>query len=86
MPRKNGQKADLQQLLEDFKTVVRDSQAIIKTGATQFGKKARVGAQSTDRFVRNYPYQTLGLVFGIGFLAGMLASRVFAGEAEPEEY
>ena len=37
--------------------------------------KAISGARATDRVVRQHPYQTVGLAFGIGLLAGILLNR-----------
>ena len=32
-------------------------------------------AKAADRIVRGYPYQTMGLAFGLGLLIGVLARR-----------
>lgn len=33
------------------------------------------GAKATDRVIREHPYQSVGLAFGIGVLLGILANR-----------
>jgi ElaB/YqjD/DUF883 family membrane-anchored ribosome-binding protein len=33
------------------------------------------GAKATDRVIRDHPYESLGLAFGVGILLGMLARR-----------
>ena len=33
------------------------------------------GAKATDKAIRTHPYQTLGIAFGIGLLAGLLINR-----------
>jgi ElaB/YqjD/DUF883 family membrane-anchored ribosome-binding protein len=33
------------------------------------------GAKATDRMIREHPYQSVGVVFGIGMLLGILANR-----------
>lgn len=33
------------------------------------------GARATDRVIREYPYHSIGIAFGIGVLAGILANR-----------
>jgi ElaB/YqjD/DUF883 family membrane-anchored ribosome-binding protein len=38
-------------------------------------QKAVERAKAADRLVRDHPYQTIGLAFGIGLLIGFLASR-----------
>lgn len=32
-------------------------------------------AKAADRVIRDHPYQTIGLVFGLGLLIGVLAAR-----------
>ncbi len=47
--------------------------------AKETGRKleARVvsGARATDRAIREHPYQSLGLAFGVGLLLGVLIGR-----------
>ena len=38
-------------------------------------EKAKQGAQATDKIIRNHPYQSLGITFGIGVLIGVLVAR-----------
>jgi ElaB/YqjD/DUF883 family membrane-anchored ribosome-binding protein len=38
-------------------------------------ERAIEGVKTTDRLVREYPYQSLGIAFGIGLIIGMFASR-----------
>jgi ElaB/YqjD/DUF883 family membrane-anchored ribosome-binding protein len=38
-------------------------------------EKAMAGARSTDRMVREHPYQTLGIALGVGALIGFLINR-----------
>ena len=38
-------------------------------------QKAVESAKAADRVVRDHPYQTLGLAFGLGILIGILARR-----------
>jgi ElaB/YqjD/DUF883 family membrane-anchored ribosome-binding protein len=70
----NGHAVDLEKFLEDIKTVVRDGQELLKTGATEVRQKALASAETTDKMIRSHPYQTLGLVFGAGLIAGLLLS------------
>jgi ElaB/YqjD/DUF883 family membrane-anchored ribosome-binding protein len=37
--------------------------------------RARAGAQATDRVIREHPYQSVGIAFGIGLLLGLIANR-----------
>lgn len=38
-------------------------------------EKAVERAKAADRVVRDHPYQTIGLAFGLGLLVGVLARR-----------
>jgi len=38
-------------------------------------QRAVAGAQATDRIIREHPYQSIGIAFGIGLLIGVLVSR-----------
>lgn len=37
--------------------------------------QAVAGARATDRVIREHPYQTVGVAFGVGLLVGVLALR-----------
>ncbi len=37
--------------------------------------RAREGARATDRLIRENPYQSVGVAFGIGLLLGVLVNR-----------
>src|SRR4051812_15119672 len=38
-------------------------------------QKTRAGAEATDRVIREHPYQSIGLAFGVGVLLGVLINR-----------
>ena len=38
-------------------------------------QRAREGAKVTDRQIRSYPYESIGVAFAIGLLLGILAGR-----------
>jgi len=38
-------------------------------------ERALASAQKADRLVRDYPYQSIGIAFGVGLLIGVLANR-----------
>lgn len=80
----NGHNVDIQQFLDDIKTVVNDGQELLKVGAGEVKERAIAGARTTDKAIRQSPYQTLGIVFGVGILVGLLASGVLSGGAEEE--
>jgi len=74
----NGHNVDIEHFLDDIKAVVRDGQELLRAGAVGMREKAIQSAETTDRAVRSHPYQTLGIVFGVGMLAGLLLSGAFA--------
>jgi len=37
--------------------------------------QATAGAKATDRIIREYPYQSIGIAFGLGLLIGILVNR-----------
>jgi ElaB/YqjD/DUF883 family membrane-anchored ribosome-binding protein len=81
----NGHNVDIDTFLEDIKTVVRDGQELLKASAGQVKEKAIFGARETDRAIRQSPYQTIGIVFGVGLIVGLLASGAFSSGQEREE-
>jgi ElaB/YqjD/DUF883 family membrane-anchored ribosome-binding protein len=82
----NGHNIDLEQFMEDIKTVVQDGQQLLKATAGTARQKAVAGAKSTDKLVHNYPYHTLGIVLGVGVVAGLLLAGVFSGGSEDDSY
>jgi ElaB/YqjD/DUF883 family membrane-anchored ribosome-binding protein len=47
----------------------------VKAGCRALQSRAREGARQADRLVREHPYQSIGLAFGIGLLIGVLVKR-----------
>ena len=81
----NGHNMDIETFLDDIKTVVRDGQELLRASAGQFKEKAAYGARETDRVIRESPYQTIGVVFGLGLITGLLASGIFSRRVVVEE-
>jgi ElaB/YqjD/DUF883 family membrane-anchored ribosome-binding protein len=80
----NGHNIDLEQFLDDIKTVVRDGEELLKAGVSEAKQRALTHVKTTDRAVRENPYKTLGIVFGLGVLVGVLAVGSFTGEEEKD--
>jgi ElaB/YqjD/DUF883 family membrane-anchored ribosome-binding protein len=78
----NGHNIDLEQFLTDIKTVVRDGEELLKAGVSEAKQRAITSAKTTHRAVREHPYKSLGIVFGLGVLVGVLATGLFTGEEE----
>jgi ElaB/YqjD/DUF883 family membrane-anchored ribosome-binding protein len=81
----NGDHVSVEKFLEDIKAVVQDGQELLKVGATQAKRRAVLGAQVTEKQVREHPYQSIGIVFGLGILVGVLASSLMGRSHEDYE-
>ncbi len=46
-----------------------------KDACARLEEKAVAGAKATDKVIRDHPYQTIGIAFGIGVLIGVLVTR-----------
>ena len=62
-------------LSEASKAELENALERVKTRGERIKHHALAGARATDRVIRRYPYQSLGLVFGLGVLIGMLLKR-----------
>ena len=81
---------DLTTLVEDAEQLVRATGATIgeasrqelmtalqrlKARAQQVRRRAVASARATDRLIRDNPYRSLAVVFGLGMVAGMIVNR-----------
>jgi ElaB/YqjD/DUF883 family membrane-anchored ribosome-binding protein len=71
----------IDKFLSDLKTVIRDGQELLKTGVGSVREKAISGAQSTERLVREKPYQSMGIIFGLGVLVGVMAVSMLSKDS-----
>lgn len=46
-----------------------------KEACERLQNQTAAAARATDRAVRQHPYQSIGLAFGVGLLLGVLAAR-----------
>jgi len=46
-----------------------------KDACERLEEKAVAGAKATDKGIRDHPYQSLGIAFGVGLLIGVLVTR-----------
>lgn len=46
-----------------------------KDACERLQEKAVAGAKATDKVIREHPYQSLGIAFGVGVLIGVLVTR-----------
>ena len=43
--------------------------------AEQIQESTSAGARATDRVIRDHPYESIGIAFGVGVLIGVLINR-----------
>ncbi len=46
-----------------------------KRNCRELEEKAIDGAKATDKVIREHPYQSIGVAFGVGLLIGVLVTR-----------
>ena len=46
-----------------------------KESCERLQEKAVAGAKATDKTIREHPYQSIGIAFGVGILIGVLVTR-----------
>ena len=81
----NGHGVTLEKLMADLKVVINDGQKLIQTGAGQLRQKAIAGAKATDESIRRNPYPSIGILFGLGLVLGILSSSLFKSAAQSFE-
>jgi ElaB/YqjD/DUF883 family membrane-anchored ribosome-binding protein len=80
----NGHNLNLEQFLEDIKVVVKDGEELLKASMTGVKERALAGARTTNGAVRGHPYQSLGIIFGLGVLIGVIAAGAFSHQGGME--
>jgi ElaB/YqjD/DUF883 family membrane-anchored ribosome-binding protein len=58
------------QLAGKTKTELATALDRLKAGCRQFESRAAVGARQADRVIREHPYQSISVAFGLGLLLG----------------
>ena len=48
---------------------------VAKETRRRLQERALASAKATDRLIRQYPYQALGIAFGVGMLFGIVVNR-----------
>jgi ElaB/YqjD/DUF883 family membrane-anchored ribosome-binding protein len=49
--------------------------AAMQSAKTTIQEKTTEGARATDRTIRQHPYESIGIAFGVGLLIGVLINR-----------
>jgi len=74
----NGMEAEQAESREKFAELrarLNTAMESARAAAQRLEEKTVAAAKATDQCIRDHPYQTLGVAFGIGMLIGMLAAR-----------
>ena len=62
-------------LSKESKAELESVLARLRARGERIKQQALSGARATDRVIRRYPYQSLGAVFGLGIVVGLLIRR-----------
>jgi len=68
-------KSAANEMVETGKETGRRIGAALETAKNNITEKATNSAKATDRVIRDHPYETIGIAFGIGVLLGVLINR-----------
>jgi ElaB/YqjD/DUF883 family membrane-anchored ribosome-binding protein len=66
---------DIQKIRAKARVALMAAKSAAQDGATHVGRRARRAAETTDGYLREYPWYALGLATLIGFGAGVLVAR-----------
>jgi ElaB/YqjD/DUF883 family membrane-anchored ribosome-binding protein len=66
---------DLSERTKDARARLGEAMERAKESLAGWEDKAREGARAADQIVREHPYQSLGVAFGVGLLIGVLVNR-----------
>ncbi|MDB6023282.1 MAG: hypothetical protein JWQ04_3139 [Pedosphaera sp.] len=81
----NGHGVTLEKLMSDLKVVIEDGQQFLEGGADQLRQKAISGARAADDDIRRNPYPSMGIIFGLGVMLGILSYSLFQGGIQTYE-
>ena len=73
----NGHDVNVEQFLEDLKTVVHEGQQLLKTGFSGVKEQALGGVATAEEFAQESPFKAVGIGFAVGLLAGLGAALLF---------
>lgn len=67
--------SDLSEAGQDARSKLNHALEAAKTTYHDLQERAIAGAKKTDTLIRDNPYQSIGLAFGVGLLVGVLVAR-----------
>lgn len=66
---------DLGEKAKDARARLKVALSEAKDSCAGLEERAAAGAKATDKVIREHPYQSLGVAFGVGLLIGVLVNR-----------
>ena len=72
---KNAAREGAQQAADATREATHRLTAAMQSAKTNIQEKTTAGARATDRCIREHPYESLGVAFGVGLLIGVLINR-----------
>ena len=66
---------DVSEKAKEARARLRSALESAKDSCEELQDKAVAGAKATDKVIRDHPYQSIGVAFGVGLLIGVLAIR-----------
>ena len=66
---------DLGEKAKDARERLKVAISKAKESCSGWEDKAAAGAKATDKVIREHPYESLGVAFGVGLLLGVLINR-----------
>ncbi len=73
----NGHQVDVEQFINDLKSVVQEGQELLKSGLSGVKEQTLGGVETATEFARENPFKAVGLGFAVGLLAGLGAALLF---------
>ncbi len=68
-------KASADTLAEKSREELKAALERLKASSRRVEAKAVEGAEATEELIREHPYQSIGIAFGVGLLIGVLVNR-----------
>lgn len=72
---KNSVREGAEQLAEAGHEAAGRLSAAMQSAKSNLQEKTAAGARATDRTIRQHPYESIGIAFGVGVLIGVLINR-----------
>jgi ElaB/YqjD/DUF883 family membrane-anchored ribosome-binding protein len=66
---------DLNEKTKEARARLGEAMERAKASVQKLEDRAIEGAKATDRMIREHPYQSIGIAFGVGLLIGVLVNR-----------